>query len=66
MELLHTIIYLMNKFVSDPSADIVKLSVAERSIEGAAGDDVERGLVERRAGVPTRSDAAPEVGPCNK
>lgn len=56
----------MNKFLSDPSADIVKLSVAERSIEGAAGDDVERGLVERRAGVPTRSDAAPEVGPCNK
>lgn len=66
MELFYIIIYFMNKFFFDLSVDIVKLLVVERLIEGVVGDDVERGLVERRVGVLIRSDVVLEVGFCNK
>lgn len=56
----------MNKFFFDLSVDIVKLLVVERLIEGVVGDDVERGLVERRVGVLIKSYVVLEVGFCNK
>lgn len=53
----------MSKIYSDPLADVGKLKITQRPVEGPVSQDIDRGLVEGGTLAPTGSNLTPMVRP---